>query len=488
VDRLHVMTSSNRTASLAAIGPFRRIAMHIGLVALCFLPLGACVGIGDAPLFARAETDTQSAAERDQLISLFGGPYKADAALTDVVTEVTERIVKASDDPKARYRLMILNSPSINAFALPSGDIFLTRGLLALANDTAEIGAVIAHEIAHVTAHHAMRRAELEKSVTAIPHEIGADESMMAGDSNRFKLASFSRSQELEADEIGIKTLAKAGYDPYGASRFLLALNRMMTLESDQSGRRKSRASFLASHPSTPQRLSVAIDTAATHLTAKSTEADRNLYLLALNGLTFGDDPDAGLINGRHFYHPRLDFTFDAPDAFLLENSPQAVIGVNGDREQSMRLDTIVGTSAEAALKAGWIEGATLDAIAPLDVSGFTAFTTTAKDREWQYRLAAIEKDGKIFRMIFATLMLTPDLDQKFMDSIRSFRNLRPDELSMLKPLQIAIVRAESGDTIDTLVVRMAGLSHAQDLFRLLNGVDKGGVKEGALYKLVVQK
>ena len=483
-----MLTRSNRTTALAAIGPFHRVAMRVGLVALCSLPLGACVGIGDAPLFARAETDTQSAVERDQLITLFGGAYQADEALTELVTDVTDRIIKASDDPKAHYRIMILNSPSINAFALPSGDIFLTRGLLALANDTAEIGAVIAHEIAHVTAHHAMRRAELEKSVTAMPDEIGADEASMSGNSNRFKLASFSRSQELEADEIGIKTLAKAGYDPYGASRFLLALNRMTTLDGDQSGRRKSRASFLASHPSTPQRLSVAIDTAATHLTAKSTEADRNLYLSALNGLTFGDDPDAGLINGRHFYHPRLDFTFEAPDAFALENSPQAVIGVNGNREQSMRLDTIVGASAEAALKAGWIEGATLDAITPLDVSGFPAFTTTAKDNEWQYRLAAIEKDGKIYRMIFAARALTPDVDQKFMDSIRSFRSLRSDEFAMLKPLKITIVRAESGDTIDTLVVRMAGLSRAQDLFRLLNGVDKGGVKEGALYKLVVQK
>lgn len=463
----------------------KRIApLWIALV-LC-LPISACVSISETPLFSKPEVDTHSAAERDQLVTLFGGPYKANEALTAMITEITERIIKASDNPTAVYRLTILNSPSINAFALPSGDIFLTRGLLALANDTAELGAVIAHEMAHVTAHHAIRRAELEKSVAAIPEEIAADEALMGGDGNRFKLASFSRTQELEADEIGIKTLAKAGYDPYGASRFLLALNRAMTGDGERSVQRKSRASFLASHPSTPQRLSVAIDTAATYLNAKSVEADRNLYLNALNDLAFGDDPDSGMVDGRRFYHPRLDFTFEAPDSFLLENSPQAVIGMNVNREQSMRLDTIVSTNAESALKSGWIEGATLDAIMPLNASGFIGFTTTAKDMQWRYRLAAIEKDGKVFRMIFAARQLTPELDQRFLNSINSFRGLTQEEFAMIKPLKLEIVQAESGDTIDTMSARMAGVPHALELFRRLNGGDKSGIKDGALYKLVV--
>lgn len=419
---------------------------------------------------------------------MFGGAYKADDALTETINQVTERIVKASDDPKTRYRVTILNSPSINAFALPSGDIFLTRGLLALANDTAEIGAVIAHEIAHVTAHHANRRAELEKSVSAMPDEIAAGEATMSGDTNRFKLASFSRTQELEADEIGIRTLAKAGYDPYGASRFLLALNRTLTVYADRTGRSKSRASFLASHPSTPQRLSVAIDTAATHLGAKSVEADRSLYLMALNDLAFGDDPDAGLIQGRRFLHSRLDFTFEAPDSFILENSPQAVIGVNVGREQSMRLDTIIGNSAEASLAKGWIEGAVMNEITRLDATDLTIFTTLAKDQEWQYRLAAIEKDGKIYRMIFAARNMTAEIDATFLQSIRSFRSLTSQEIGALKPLKISIIRAEAGDTVDTIAARMTGVTRAQDLFRLLNNIENNEVRAGRLYKIIVPK
>lgn len=458
----------------------------LGAIITLGLPLSGCVSIGDTPFFSKPDVDAQSVAEREQLIAMFGGPYKADEALVETLTNVTERIVKASDDPKTRYRMTILNSPSINAFALPSGDLFVTRGLIALANDTSEIGAVIAHEIAHVTARHASRRAELEKTVTALPEEIGADDTLMTDHGNRFTLASFSRSQELEADEIGIKTLAKAGFDPYGASRFLLALNRTMTRESELTMRRKSRASFLSTHPSTPQRLSVAIDTAATYLNAKSIEADRNLYLMSLNGLTFGDDPDAGILVGRRFYHPRLNFTFEAPDGFLLENSPQAVIGIHNNHEQSMRLDTILSSNAEASITSGWIEGATLDAITPLEMAGVTGFTTTAKDAEWTYRLAAIEKDGKVFRMILAARSLTREIDQRFLQSIRSFRSLAPEELAMLKPLRLSIVRAENGDTIDTMAARMAGVARAQDLFRQLNNSDKSGLKEGALYKIVI--
>jgi len=460
----------------------------LGVVLALSLPLSACISISDTTLFTKPESDAQSAAERDQLIAMFGGVYNADDRLIETITQVTERIVKASHDPKAKYRLMILNSPSINAFALPSGDIFITRGLLALANDTAEIGAVIAHEIAHVTAHHASRRAELEKAITEVPKEIQAGEASMSGSGSRFKLASFSRFQELEADEIGIKTLAKAGYDPFGATRFLLALNRMSNLDNNQSLRRKSRASFLASHPSTPQRLSVAIDTASAHLNANSIEADRALYLSSLNNLAFGDDPEAGMINGKQFYHPRLDFSFEAPDGFLLENSSQAVIGINAAREQSMRLDTIMGKNAEDSLVSGWIEGARLDALVPLDIPGFTAVTTTAKDQEWQYRLAAIEKDDKVFRIIFAARVLTPEIDQTFLQSIHSFRTLSPDETAMLKPLKLKIIRAESGDTVDTMAARMTGISHAQNLFQLLNGIERNGVKEGLLYKIIVQK
>ena len=123
----------------------------------------------------------------------------------------------------------MLNSPIVNAFSLPSGDIFVTRGLLALADDTSEIAAVMAHEIGHITARHAAQRAEFEKTAALFSHvnsQLLAQREAQDEVEARSKLAiaRFSREQEFAADQIGIKTIARAGYDPYGAARFLTAL------------------------------------------------------------------------------------------------------------------------------------------------------------------------------------------------------------------------------------------------------------------------
>src|SRR5918994_7698344 len=145
--------------------------------------------------------------------------------------DITGKLVAATDRPDESYRVTILNSPVVNAFALPSGRLYVTRGLLALANDSAEAAAVLAHEIAHVTVRHASARSELEAR-SALVSRVVADvlddpvAGAMVKDQSRFTMASFSRGQELEADQIGVRSLAKAGYDPYGASRFLAALGR----------------------------------------------------------------------------------------------------------------------------------------------------------------------------------------------------------------------------------------------------------------------
>ena len=153
--------------------------------------------------------------ERKRLIDAFGGEYHAPATEA-YLNGVLVKLAPASGAPAQPYRVTVLNSPIVNAFALPSGDIFVTRGLLALADDTAEIAAVMAHEIAHVTARHAAQRAEFEKTAalfTRVNHQVlepraGDDE---AEARSRLSIASFSRQQEFEADQIGIKDIAKAG-------------------------------------------------------------------------------------------------------------------------------------------------------------------------------------------------------------------------------------------------------------------------------------
>ena len=186
------------------------------------------------PRQTRPATPPPASPERQRLIDAFGGDYRAPAAEA-YLNGVLAKLAQAADASNQPYRVTLLDSPVVNAFALPSGDIFVTRGLLALANDTSEIAAVMAHEIGHITARHAAQRAEFEKTAALFarvnaqvlerpqaPAEVEAH--------SRLSIARFSREQEFEADQIGIKYVAQAGYDPYGAARFLTALGEWSAL------------------------------------------------------------------------------------------------------------------------------------------------------------------------------------------------------------------------------------------------------------------
>ena len=205
----------------------------IALMAGLALGLTACASI-DPPLapaniaptpVPRPVSAEKPNPERKRLIDAFGGVYSSPATQT-YLDGVLTKIARPSDATGPSYHVTVLNSPIVNAFSLPSGDIFVTRGLLALAEDTSEIAAVMAHEIGHITARHAAQRAEFEKTTALFSHvnsQLLAQREAQDEVEARSKLAiaRFSREQEFAADQIGIKTIGRAGYDPYGAARFL---------------------------------------------------------------------------------------------------------------------------------------------------------------------------------------------------------------------------------------------------------------------------
>src|SRR4029450_5270062 len=162
--------------------------------------------------------------------------------------QAVDKLVAASERPDQRYRITILNSPAINAFALPSGQLYVTRGLIALANDTSELASVLSHEMAHVIAQHATIREDRARQValvTRVFDNLGTTDpetSALALAKSKIALASFSRAQEFEADGIGVGIAARAGYDPYGAVRFLGAMGRSAELRPASQGKIDPRA------------------------------------------------------------------------------------------------------------------------------------------------------------------------------------------------------------------------------------------------------
>lgn len=452
----------------------------------------------EAPAAApRALVESPSSAEHKRMVALFGGEYK-DAAAERYLNSVLAKFTDATGDENRSYHITILNSPIVNAFALPSGDLFVTRGLLALANDGSEVAAVMAHEIAHVTKRHALARAEQEKRAAVISKAAMVIQNRQRGEeveaTAKLSIAGFSRLQELEADETGIKTIARAGYDPYGASRFLASLGRSSALRASLIGQNASstKPDILATHPSTPERVAQAVKVARAIGAPDLGIGDREAYLTAIDLVMFGDDPSEGTIRGRKFTQPRLGFSFVAPDGFVLENSTQAVLGVKEGGAEALRLDSVAvpGTTAlDAYLNSGWIDGLVASSVETIDVNGMPGMTATARAGEWNFRLAVIRFDpAEVYRLIFATHALDPGREKQFRAAIDSFRKIDPEEAGKVKPLRVGLLTAKAGDTAASMSSRMVVPDKPLETFELLNGLtDAGPLKPGQRYKLVIE-
>ena len=194
-----------------------------------------------------------------RILAAYGGAYD-NPRLEALLDKTVERLVAASERPDLKYKVTILNSPAINAFALPTGQLYVTRGVITLASDTSELASVMAHEMAHVIADHATMRADQARQAEIASHVVSdvlSDPSVgaLALAKSKIALATFSRGQELEADGIGIGIATRAGYDPYGAVRFLIAMGHNADLKAGMNGSDKHGAELLATHPATPERI-----------------------------------------------------------------------------------------------------------------------------------------------------------------------------------------------------------------------------------------
>ena len=176
---------------------------------------------------------------------------------------------------------------------------------------------------------------------------------------SKLALASFSRAQEFEADGIGVGIAARSGFDPFGAARFLTSMGRNADFRAVGRSRDNRPLDFLSSHPATPERVKSARNSARQLAAPGPGERDKATYLAGLDGLVYGEDPVEGFVRGRRFLHPKLGFTFTAPDGFSLDNTAQAVLGLKDNGNQALRLD-VVKVPAEQTLieylNSGWIE------------------------------------------------------------------------------------------------------------------------------------
>jgi predicted Zn-dependent protease len=438
--------------------------------------------------------------EHQRILATYGGVYN-DPRLQAVIEQTVERLVAASEKPDLHYKVTMLNSQSVNAFALPSGQLYVTRGLIALANDDSELASVLAHEMGHVIARHAELREEQAREadlVNRVVTDIVTDPAAgaMALAKSKLALASFSRSQEFEADAIGIGIASRAGYDPYGAVRFLTAMEQNSDLKPEQSSAiNPAAADFLSSHPATPERITQALANARQYRAPADGGQDlaqaKAAYLGDIDGMVYGEDPSEGFVRGRRFLHPKLGFTFTAPDGFTLDNTAQAVLGIKHGGGEALRLD-VVRVPAEQTLAeyltSGWIENIDPATVEDITVNGFPGATAAAKGDQWDFRLYAIRFGSDVYRFIFAAKHRSSDSDRAFRESIGTFRRMSIAEIEAAKPLRLKVVAVAPGDTVDRLAGKMAVADHAAERFRVLNGLGPADrLKPGSAVKIVVE-
>jgi predicted Zn-dependent protease len=467
------------------------IALTLLLAACTSTPDGLQVKLPEAP----KQAQMQPAAEREhqRILASYGGVYE-DPRLHEEIGKLVNRLVAASERPNLKYEVTILNSPAINAFALPNGRLYVTRGLIALANDRSELASVLAHEMGHVIARHAEIREEQARQAAIVGHVVSdvlSDPQMgaLALAKSKLTLASFSRAQEFEADGIGVGIAARAGFDPFGAARFLNDMQRNAELKSPGGNPDPRAVDFLSSHPSTPDRVKNAIANARQFSGPSNGERDHADYLASLNGMVYGDDPSEGFVRGRRFVHPKLAFSFLAPPGFTLDNTAQAVLGLVDGGNEALRLDTVRVPAEQSLgnyLKSGWLENVDASSVQEFTVNGFPAATATATGEAWSFRLYTVRFGSEVYRFIYAAKNRTPEIDRSFRDSIETFRRLSLKEASEMQPLHLNIVTVGSHDTVETLARRMASVDHPLERFRLLNGLGpKDTVKAGQPVKLL---
>lgn len=476
------------------------------LCALLALDLAGCASLVPGPDIsvgpATPGQDITTPGERrigarshPQIVAKYGGVYE-NKRVEEMVTRVLGRLVPASDEPSRGYRVTILNSPTVNAFAVTGGYLYVTRGLVALANDESELAAVLAHEIAHVTAKHGIARARKQESA-ALAAKVASqvvgnpDVAQITLASTKISLAQFSQTQELEADIIGIRTSGNAGYDPYAASRFLNSLSRFAAFREARRSEGDDQ-DFLSSHPSTPDRINRARQSARQFGGPGFGHQGREEYLRAIDGIMFGDDPSEGFVRGRSYIHPELGITFSVPAGYVLENTSQAVLARNGTGT-AIKFDSVSGTRSgplAAYLRDNDIKGLIPASIRETSVGGSEAATAAAINGDWSFRIGLLRRDDTIYRFVFATQEPGPDFDRDFRATLETFRALSRSDTGNLKPLQLKVVKVRRGQTQESLAERMAGVEPADrlKLFQVLNGLSDGDILEpGTLVKIVTE-
>lgn len=452
-----------------------------------------------AGLMSPEQEKSVGAQEHPNIIKEFG-QYN-NAAVQAYVNEIGAKVTRNTERPDVTYTFTVLDSPMVNAFALPGGYIYVTRGLMALAENEAQLAAVLGHEAGHITGRHSAERysrgvvTSLGASVLAAAiDQTGVSQALGVG--SQLYMSSYSRSQENEADTLGLRYMVNSGYDVNAMTDFLQNLQNHSALEAQMEGRRDAGASYFSTHPATSDRVASTAAQISQSSQSSGGILNRDKYLNMIDGMTYGDSEKHGFVRNQTFIHPGMGFKFDAPNGFKITNQPSQVV-MSSDQGAIMVFDMAANSNGQDAmsyLRQTWLKGEGGQDAETITVNGMRAATASFQgninNRSMTVRLLAIEFAPNSFARF--TIGIPNNASATLLDSLKrasySFARLSAAEKNSVKPYRLDIVTARSGDTAASMAARFPYSELNEQRFRVLNGMGPGEqVLPGQRYKVVVQ-
>lgn len=421
--------------------------------------------------------------------------------LQTYIQSVGDTVARISHRQDLYFRFTLLDSTQVNAFALPGGYIYITRGLLAYLNTEAELAAVLGHEVGHVTARHSVRQHSMA-TATGLLGSIVAAASGVPGADQLTQLVGvgivrgYGREQELEADRLGAEYLSKSGYDSAAMQRVIGVLKNQELFDAQlakEEGREpRSYHGLFSTHPDNDQRLQTVLASAKSFQT--DTVENRDAFLKAIDGLTFGDSEKDGIRRGVYFYHGPLDFKLKFPDGWQVENHPSYLEAKTTDASALIRI-TMEDLNKRLNPREFIQQRLGLDQFVselPLSVNGQPGHAVVVKGNtpygQRPIRVAVVFKQQRAFIFMGAANAASEfaAVDGLVLDTVRSFAGLNKSDQALAKETRLQVIRVRHGDSYRSLAKQSPIAHHAEDQLRLLNGAFPSGIlKSGDQIKVV---
>lgn len=412
-----------------------------------------------------------------------------DPALQHYVNNIGQRLAGVSHRAGLQYQFLVVDSPEVNAFALPGGYIYITRGILAYLNSEAELAAVLGHEIGHVTARHSVQQlsAATAANVGAAVLQIFVPQIRNSGGDALINtlgsalLSGYGREHELEADRLGAEYLARTGYDPQAMIKVVGVLKNQELFDAEvaKAEGREPRAyhGLFASHPDNDTRLQEVVREAAKFKSAGN-RIGREEFMRGMEGMVFADSPAQGIVRNNSFYHPDLGFTLKFPAGWRVQNNAQNVAAASPGRNALIDLRSAgraEGTPTDVlrkVLKLGSGSSVTPQLLGKLQAA-FTETTLSGKPTRVTvvflgaraYAIGIQARDAAAFREHQAVMEAATN----------SFHAMTAQERARAKPLRLRVITAQAGQTFAALARNSPLGKFAENHLRVINGLYPSG-------------